>query len=126
MGRHERLEHLGEALRRASRPNALNAYAGTFAEQEQFVGQKVGTAQPRLATEIDDFVAVKWLDFLDYASRGMVVVRQFDGGIGNGRAALAGPDLVFGNDPQPGQKMSPRISGVGPLDLRPGAFQLPT
>ena len=62
-----RLKHFGETLRGALRPEALNAEAGAFTQQEQLIGDKLGIAQPRLAAELDDQIAIPALVFLDHA-----------------------------------------------------------
>ena len=75
MSRDQHLEHLSEACGGAVRPEALNGDAGAFAQQEQFIGEKLGIAQPRLATELNDQVTVPALEFLDHAPRWMIGLR---------------------------------------------------
>ena len=67
MRRDQGLEHFGEAFGGDARPEALNGDAGALAQQEQFIGEKLGIPQPCLATELNDQVAISAFAFLDHA-----------------------------------------------------------
>jgi hypothetical protein len=91
------LEHFGYAFGGAPWPETLNRDAGTFNQQEQFVGEKLGITQPRLAAKLDDPVAASALDSLNYAPGRMIGLRQFDRRIGEGAPALTA-ELEFGEE----------------------------
>ena len=75
MSRDQHLEHLSEACGGAVRPEALNGDAGSFAQQEQFIGEKLGIPQPCLATQLNDQVAISAFAFLDHAPARVIRVR---------------------------------------------------
>ena len=71
----QRLEHFGKAFGGAFRPETLNAEAGALAQQEKFIGEKLGIAQSCFSAELDDQVAVPVLVFLDHPPGGVISVR---------------------------------------------------
>jgi hypothetical protein len=91
--RDQGLEHFGEALGGDARPEALNGDAGPLDQQEQFIGEKLGIPQPRLATELNDQVANSAFASLDHAPGRVIRVRQFDRCIDEG---AAGRDMACG------------------------------
>ena len=124
MRRDQGLEHFGEALGGAARPEALNRDPGALDQQEQFIGQKLGIPQPRLATELADQVANSALAALDHAPGRVIRVRQFDRCVDKGAAALTRVELEFGNEALTGEQLVLWLAGMCSFDFGPGLFEL--
>jgi hypothetical protein len=125
MGRDQGLEHFGEAFGGPTRPQALTGDAGTFDQQEQFICEQLGVAQPGLATKLDDQFAVPALELFDHPPCRVIGIRQFDRRIREGAAALARAEFEFGNEAQPGKQLLLGLAGMGPFDRGPRDLQLP-
>jgi hypothetical protein len=103
---------------------ALAADAGTFEEQRQGVGQQIGFRNPGASTEARQAIALRRLEFLDYASRRMIALGQLDRRIGQ-VAAAAIAEHAFGAAANPSMQLRERIIGMSGFKSVPDRLGLP-
>jgi hypothetical protein len=90
VGRDHRLAHAHEARAEAVGAHALRGDAGAFQQKMQLVSEHVRLAEPGVAAELDQPRAVRALEIFDDTARRMILFREFDCGVGERTAALAG------------------------------------
>ena len=99
----QRLEHPGEARGKSFGSDALRGDAGTLDYQENFVRESLGFGEPGITAQANEPFAERGLILTDDTPRRMVLVRQFDRGIGERTAALRLVLLELTHMAQPSQ-----------------------
>ena len=92
--------------------STLTTYASTFEKQRQGVGEQIGLRNPGIPAEPRQAVALRRLEFLDYASRRMIALGQLDRRIGH-VAAAAIAERALGAATNPSMKLRERVIGMG-------------
>src|SRR5437868_14249053 len=83
-----RLDHAHEAIAQSLAARALGSHARAFEQQEELVREQFRLGQAGRAAELGDALALCALEGLDHAARRVPLLRQLDGGIGKGAAAV--------------------------------------
>ena len=90
VGFEEAQDHVGDAGAGAAGTDALHIDAGAFEEEESFVGKPFRFGEPGLGAQLHQIVALMRLVLLNHGAGGMMRLRQFDRGVGEG-ASPVGP-----------------------------------
>src|SRR6266498_4462303 len=87
----------------------------------QLVSEHVRLAEPGVAAELDQPRAVRALEIFDDTARRMILFREFDCGVGERTAALAGAGKMLRHLDEPGAKLRARVTGMRPREPVPAS-----